>query len=135
MSTETPKSIYQVRREAVARAITAWQDGPDDEGPFADADALESHLLDEGLLVLPRAAVSGKWMVMVGGQPAPYPGQDRLSGPVDAEQAAEMFLIEAAKAGDLRTVTIRPATDAEMVASVLGVTSGVWDTANGGEGQ
>ncbi len=123
MSTETPelpKSIYQLRRQAVARAITAWEDGPEEAGPFGDAAALEDHLLDEGLLILPRAAVHGKWMVLVDGQAAPFPGQDRLSGPVDAEQAAEMFLIEAAKADDPRSVTVRPASNAEMVSSVLG---------------
>ncbi len=131
MSTDTPEarepSVYQLRREAVARAIETWREEPDDGenphttpgDPMEDAVALVDSLSDEGLQILPRAAVHGKWMVLVNGQPATFPGQTRQAGPVDAEQAAEMFLIEAAKeGGTVEEITVRPATDAELVQSV-----------------
>lgn len=134
MSTDTPeareKSIYQLRREAIARAVEAWQDADDDQpaGPYTDADEFVDCLSDEGLQILPRAVAYGKWMVLVDGEPACYPGQDRQAGPVDAEQAAEMFLLEVSKAESVdrsREITVRPATDGELVSSA-------WEHITGG---
>jgi hypothetical protein len=131
MSTETPeaqpKSIYQIRIQQLAAAISAWQEQAQEDGegdtiihPIADASALEDCLLDKGLLILPRAAVHGKWRVLVDGDAATYPGQDRPAGPVDAELAAEMFLIEAAKDNATeQQIVVRPASDVEMVTSAV----------------
>lgn len=129
MSTETPetKNPYQARREAVARAIKAWQeqdgDGPDDareDGPLGQAADLEDCLLDEDLIVLPRSTGHGTWRVLVDGQPAPYPGQDLLTGPLGAEEVAEVFLTQtAADEYAERQIVVRPATETEMVTSAV----------------
>lgn len=123
MSTETPetKNPYQLRREAIDRAIKAWQDDdePTDQ-PFAVVSALEDRLLDEGLFLLPRSTGHGQWRVLVDGEPAPFPGLDGPSHPMGAEEAAEAFL--AATGGDYyneRQIVIRPATDREMVTSAV----------------
>ena len=70
MSTETPETTnpYQLHREAVARAVEAWQrqaaeaDEAGDREPTAleDADDLEECLLDEGLTLMPRSTGHGK---------------------------------------------------------------------------
>ncbi|TMS00124.1 hypothetical protein [Nonomuraea basaltis] len=136
MSTETPetKNPYQLRREAVTRAVKAWQqqaeeaDEAGDREPTASENAadLEDCLMDEGLVLLPRSTGHGKWIVTVDGQPAARPGKDRPAGPVDAEEAAEMFLTRtAADYYNEYQVTIRPASPDELVASV-------WDHITGG---
>ncbi|MFI6594911.1 hypothetical protein ACIBHX_01615 [Nonomuraea sp. NPDC050536] len=126
MSAETPdvreKNPYQLRREAVARAIKAWQQEEDDgSGHEVDAaSALEDCLLDEGLILMPRSTGHGKWRVLVDGEPAPYVGQNQPSHPMGAEEAAEVFLTQTA--GDYynqREVLIRPASSAEMVTSAV----------------
>ncbi|MEV6035974.1 hypothetical protein AB0L65_32795 [Nonomuraea sp. NPDC052116] len=121
MSTETPetKSAYQLRREALSRAIAAWQDDPADpenDSPLANAEALEDALMDEDLIVLPRSTGHGKWVVEVGGKRAPIlPGSDRSSGLLDAEEAADLFLtLSAADEYAERQPTVRPATDMEF---------------------
>ncbi|MFB4280801.1 hypothetical protein ACBJ59_36315 [Nonomuraea sp. MTCD27] len=131
MSTETPettqKSPYTLRREAVARAIKAWQeqdvDGPDDareDGPLGQAADLEDCLLDEGLILMPRSTGHGKWVVEVDGQRAPIaPGSDRPVGLLDAEDAADLFLtLSAADEYAERQPTIRPATEMEFKLAV-----------------
>lgn len=125
MSTDTPetKNPYKARREAVARAITRWQeqdvDGPQDakaDGPLGGAADLEDSLLDEGLILLPRSTGHGKWVVEVDGQRAPIaPGSDRPSGLLDAEDAADLFLtLSAADEYAEHQPTIRPATEMEF---------------------
>jgi hypothetical protein len=126
MSTETPetKNPWQARREAVDRAVKAWQTQEVPSGPapgggrYVDA-TLEDCLNDEGLIVLPRSTGHGKWIVEVDGKPAPLVGSDRLSGPVDAEEAADLFLtVTSADYYNAKNVTIRPATDDELVGSL-----------------
>ena len=120
--TPETKNPFQTRREAVARAIKAWQeqDGSDTGHEVVDASALEDCLLDEDVILLPRATGHGMWRVLVDGQPAPYPGQDGPSHPMGAEEAAEAFLT--ATGGDYyneRQILIRPATEREMVTSAV----------------
>ncbi|MFI7125928.1 hypothetical protein ACIBQ1_09555 [Nonomuraea sp. NPDC050153] len=124
MSTETPetKNPYQARREAICRAIEAWQqeDGSDSGHELVDADALDACLNDVGLFLLPRSTGHGAWRVLVDGQPAPYPGQEGPSHPMGAEEAVEAFLT--ATGGDYyneKQIGIRPATDREMVTSAV----------------
>ncbi|TYB69661.1 hypothetical protein FXF51_05735 [Nonomuraea sp. PA05] len=133
MSTETPETPattnpYQAKREAVARAVTAWQrqaaevDEAGDREPTAmeDADDLEDCLNDEGMILLPRSTGHGKWRVLVDGQPAPYPGQDAPSHPMGAEEAMEAFAV--ATAADYhgeKQIVVRPATEREMVTSAV----------------
>lgn len=135
MSTETPetRNPYQLRREAVARAIKAWQrqaeeaDDAGDREPTAveNASDLEDCLMDEGLLLAPRSTGYGKWRVLVDGQPAPYVGQEQLSHPMGAEEAAELFLAQtAADYYAQKQIVIRPASDEELItAAVLGDTT------------
>lgn len=123
MSTETskPKSPYQLRREAIDRAITAWQTQevpaePEPGGGRYVPLTLEDCLNDEGLCVLPRPTGHGKWVVEVDGERAPIcPGSGRPAGLLDAEEAAELFLTLAAADWDAeRQPTIRPATELEF---------------------
>ena len=119
MSTETPeKTPYQLRREAVARAIKAWQEqDPDgtDDGPLGQAADLEDCLLDEGLTLMPRSTGHGWWVVEVDGKHAPIaPGSANATGLLDAEEAAEVFLtVTAADEHGMKKVTIRKATEWE----------------------
>lgn len=130
MSTETPetKNPYKLRREAVTRAVETWQrqaaeadEAGDREATAAEnAEDLEDCLMNEGLILLPRSTGYGQWRVLVDGKPAPYPGQEAPSHPMEAEAAAEAFLT--ATAGDhynQRKIAIRPASEAEMAASAL----------------
>lgn len=126
MSTETPetKNPYQARREAVARAVQAWQRQAEEADEAGDREAtatenasdLEDCLMDEGLILLPRSTGHGKWVVEVGGERAPIlPGSDRPSGLLDAEEAADLFLtLSAADEYAERQPTIRPATEMEF---------------------
>lgn len=119
MSTETTettqKSVYQLRREAVARAIKAWQDGEESDRPFDDADTLMDQMENERLILLPRSTGHGWWVVEVDGQGAPIaPGSANATGLLGAEEAAEVFLtITAADEYGMKKVTIRPATEWE----------------------
>jgi len=140
MSTETPEqapSYHQVRLEKIVEALRIWQEQPDDgenphttpSDPYADAAALEDILREQGLQIMPTASGTGDalYRVLVDGQPAPYVGQSRPAGPVDANDAAEMFLAEVSKAESVdrtRQITIRPATDADMVAALWGGITG-----------
>lgn len=121
VSTET--NVYQIRREKLATALHAWQTSPEQT-----PGTLEDHLLGQGLQLLPLAADGGaRFVVLIDGQPAPFPGQSRAAGPVDADQAAEMFLLAvmgAAETGTERVITVRPAADAELVADAI--TRGAW---------
>ncbi|MEU7831311.1 hypothetical protein [Nonomuraea sp. NPDC049129] len=123
MSTETPeKTPYQLRREAVARAIEAWQEllGSESGHEPEDAGDLEDCLMDAGLILQPRSTGHGKWRVLVDGKPAPYPGQDLLTGPIGAEEVAEVFLTQtAADEYGERQIVVRPATETEMVTSAV----------------
>lgn len=122
MSEPTEKSVYQIRREKLAAAIQAWQESESESGnPLSDAGALEEELRDVGLILLPASDGRGEYRVLVDGKPANYVGQDAPAGPVDAEQAADIFLTESAKDEYAeRQPTIRPATDDEMVAGLFG---------------
>lgn len=127
MSTETtkPKNPYQLRAEAIDRAVKAWQtqEIPSEPAPgggrYVPA-TLEDCLNDEGLCVLPRSTGHGKWRVLVDGKPAPYVGQDAPSHPMGAEEAAELFLAQTA--GDYynqKAIVVRPASGAEMTAAAV----------------
>ncbi|MEV8639333.1 hypothetical protein AB0395_47540 [Streptosporangium sp. NPDC051023] len=127
MSTETSEkapNYHQARREKIAAAITAWQRADDGQpsGPYTDADALEDILREHGLQIVPTAAGYGRYRVLIDDQAAPHIGSTRPAGPVDADQAVEIFLIAAlgAEADGEHTVTIRPATDAELVQDFVG---------------
>lgn len=121
MSVETPdtreKSPYQLRREAVARAIKAWQesDGSESGHELDDATALEDCLNDEGLALMPRSTGHGWWVVEVDGERAPIlPGSSNATGLLDAEEAADLFLTAtSADENCMKKVTIRPATEWE----------------------
>ncbi|MER7131202.1 hypothetical protein [Streptosporangium saharense] len=124
MSTETSeKTYYQAKRERLAAALTKWQQTDTGEPAHQYADDLEDILLEYGLQILPTAATNARYRVLIDGQVAPYIGQTRPAGPVDANDAAEMFLVAALGAeeadGD-HQVAIRPATDAELVTDLLG---------------
>jgi hypothetical protein len=137
-TTETALNYHQAKLQKIVEALRIWQERPDDGenphtgpvDPYADADALEDILREQGLQILPTASGPGDalYRVLVDGHPAPYVGQTRPAGPVDANDAAEMFLAEASKAESVdrtRQITIRPATDADMVASLWnGITGG-----------
>ncbi|GAA3417693.1 hypothetical protein [Streptosporangium vulgare] len=133
MTTETPAqavNYHMAKLDKIVEALRVWQEQPDDEtpntapaDPYANADALEDILLEHGLQILPTASGEAVYRVLVDGQPAPYVGQTRPAGPVDANDAAEMFLAEASKAESVdrtRQITIRPATDDEMVRHAIG---------------
>ncbi|WP_326643019.1 hypothetical protein OG884_06140 [Streptosporangium sp. NBC_01755] len=129
MSTDTPAqtpqapTYWQAKLEMIRRAIQAWQNSDDESSDeSSDASTLEDALLDHGLQLLPRAITSGCWLVLIDGQPAPTPG-GRPAGPVDAEEAAEIFLLAAAQAeaeGRTREIVMRPATDSELVRHAIG---------------
>jgi hypothetical protein len=135
MSIETPdtreKSPYQLRREAVARALKAWQEqDPDgaDDGPLGQAADLEDCLLDEDLTLMPRSTGHGKWVVEVDGERAPIlPGSSNATGLLDAEEAADLFLtITGADEYAMKKVTVRPATEWEhKLALQAHITGGV----------
>ncbi|GAA2861126.1 hypothetical protein [Nonomuraea rubra] len=127
MSTNTPETTnpYKARAQAVDRAHKAFHEQvvPSEPAPGGGRyvpSTLEDCLNDEGVILLPRSTGHGKWRVLVDGQPAPYPGQTGPSHPMGAEEAAEAFLT--ATSGDYygqRQIVIRPASDAEMVASAV----------------
>lgn len=122
---ERPRNYYQRQRDKLVSAVTRWQMDTTGEATISGRDVarLEDFLNEEDLQILPQVAESGNWRVLVDGEPAPYPGQDRPAGPVDADVAAEMFLLQAAK-GETREVTVRPATNDAMVQmTVLGDTT------------
>lgn len=131
MSIEAPetreKNFYQQQREKLSAAIVVWREQPEIDSPstpLGDAGDLEDCLHDQ---VLPRAAgAHGKYVVLVDSQPAPYPGQAQLTGPLDADEAAEVFLIESSKDDAIeKTIELRSATDLEMSAHA-------WDHITGG---
>jgi len=132
MSTETPAVNYHLAKlTKIVEALRVWQEQPDDgenphtanTDPYANADALEDILLEHGLQIMPTASGDAVYRVLVDGESAPYVGQTRPAGPVDANDAAEMFLVEASKAESVdrtRVIAIRPATDDEMVRHAIG---------------
>lgn len=133
MSTETPerpKNIYQLRNEAIARAITKWQESPDEgtDNPISDASALDDALRDEELLLVPRSTGHGKWRVLVDGQPAPHPDSGRETGTLEAEEAAEVFLTQTAEDYyNQRQILVRPASEREMVVSAVTGNAAVYE--------
>ena len=117
---QTPVNYHQAKLEKIAAAITAWQATESNAAthPYGDADDLEDALLGHGLQLLPLASSDCRYRVLVDGQPAPYVGQDRPAGPLDADEAAEVFLLAVIHSEDTLTeqeITVRPATDAELV--------------------
>lgn len=104
-----PKSYWAQKNDKIAAALEA---SSGDVTKFTDA------LWDQDLAVMPRPSDAGRWRVLVDGQPAPYAGSPsgKPSGPMDAEEAAEAFLLAADKNVN---VTVRPATDDEMVISAV----------------
>lgn len=104
-----PKSYWAEKNDKIAAALDASNG---DVTKFTDA------LWDANLAVMPRPSDAGRWRVLVDGQPAPYAGSmsGRPSGPMDAEEAAEAFLLAADRNADVR---VRPATDDEMVISAV----------------
>ncbi|MFF3443583.1 hypothetical protein [Streptosporangium sp. NPDC002721] len=129
MSTDTPAqkpvNYHQEKRKKIAAAVTAWQH--DEEALRAwlhgDADPLDDFLREQGLQILPTGPADARYRVLIDGQSAPYIGQTRPSGPMEADEAVEVFLVAAlgadAAAGEHRVV-IRPATDDEMVRHAIG---------------
>lgn len=121
----------RAKLEKITAALAAWQAADESQlsGPHADADALEGAFTEHGLQILPTVSRGALYRVLVDGQPAPYVGQRRPAGPVDANDAVEIFLAAVAaadEAGGNHEVTIRPATDAEQVADfAAGVLGGV----------
>jgi hypothetical protein len=122
---ERPKNVWQARREALAAAIKAWQECESDgSGPLSDADSLADELREAGLILLPESSGYGQYIVSIDGEPAPFPDGRLPAGPVTGEMAADMFLtLGAADDYGKRQISIRPATDAEMVGSLVGETT------------
>lgn len=122
---EKPKTVWQARREAVAAAIKAWQECESDgSGPLSDADSLADELREAGLILLPESSGYGQYIVSIDGEPAPFPDGRLPAGPVTGEMAADMFLtLDAADDYGKRQISIRPATDAEMVGGLVGDTA------------
>lgn len=122
-----PLTPYQQRHRQVTSAVKAWMEDPDrvqDADAAAEAQALVGFLDEEGLQILPRATTYADWRVIVDGQPAPSnhaPGKP--SGPMDADEAAEAFLLAAQRAEQANTdtnIVVRPASDVELVAKLTG---------------
>ncbi|WP_326646604.1 hypothetical protein OG884_18405 [Streptosporangium sp. NBC_01755] len=135
-SPEQGVNYHTAKLEKIVAALRVWQEEPDDAenahtapaDPYADADALEDILREHGLQILPTVSGDALYRVLVDGHPAPYVGQARPAGPVDANDAAEMFLAEASKAESVdrtRAITVHPATDNEL-------TSSLWNDITGG---
>jgi hypothetical protein len=125
-----PLTPYQQRHRQVTAAVKAWMEDPhreQDADAGKEAQALAGFLHEQGLQVLPRCPSYADYRVVVDGQPAPSvhaPG--RLSGPMDADEAAEAFLLAAADAEQANTdtvIVVRPASDTERVAKLVGDTS------------
>ncbi|MEO3856120.1 hypothetical protein [Acrocarpospora sp. B8E8] len=114
------KSYWAQKAGRVKAALNAYLDGKPEKGPVTHSVIdLEDCLLDEGLLVLPRATGHGKYRVLADGKPVPLVGRDvGESGPMDAEEAAEAFLLAAAK-DDGAAIMVRPATNDELVISAV----------------
>jgi hypothetical protein len=134
MSTDTPTqtvNYWQAKLEKIAEALRIWQEQPDDGenphttpgDPYANANALEDILREQGLQILPTGPADARYRVLIDGQSAPYIGQTRPSGPMEADEAVEVFLVAAlgadAAPGE-HSVVIRPATDDEMVRHAIG---------------
>lgn len=124
MSTETPetKNPYRLRREAIDRAVKAWQEQDDEELARQGCvpNEIDDCLMDEGLILMPRSTGYGKWVVEVDGQRTPIaPGSTNATGLLDAEDAAEVFLtVTAADEHGMKKVTVRPATEWEHKAAL-----------------
>jgi hypothetical protein len=116
---------YQQRMRDITVAVKAWMDNADwTDDPAVGAQDLVSFLNDSGLQILPRCSSPADWRVVVDGHPAPSnnnPG--RPSPPMDADETADAFLraaIHAAAAGTDTRIVVRPATDHELVAKLVG---------------
>jgi hypothetical protein len=131
-SPEQTVNYHQVKLQKIVDAIRAWQEQPDDAenipttpaaDPYANADALVDILREQGLQILPTGPYDARYRVLIDGQAAPYIGQTRPSGPLDADEAVEIFLVAALGAegaGEEHAVVIRPATDDELVRHAIG---------------
>ncbi len=109
---ERPKSYWAQKNDKITAALRAA--GVEGVSGIDFGDLLEN----EDLIVMPRSVGHGKWLVLVAGEPVAMTGSDgKTSGPMDAEEAAEAFLLASRSNED---VVIRPATDAELVSSVWG---------------
>lgn len=119
------KSYWQTKRRKIANAVAAFlaDASHEDNRPFVKADALVDHLGDAGLQIVPSAAqVYGKWRVLVDGQAANWPGKDGPGFPLDADETAEVLLlalIEAEEDRVDRVVTVRPASNEELVRTAV----------------
>lgn len=123
-----PRTPYQERHRKIAAVVAEWQAQASNPG-WDPADAVSSLvdlLYDRDLQILPRVNSYGRWRVTVDDAPAPSPhAPDRPSGPLDADEAVDAFLLavyadEATEAaGPHRQITIRPASDKELVADLL----------------
>lgn len=123
--TQTHLTPYQRQHQRIVAAVQAWiEDPPPEQDAGSRAQWLVDCLDDEGLQILPRCPSTSRWRVVVDGDPAPSPfNADRPSGPLDADETAAAFLTAATDADDAaqpREITIRPATDRELVAGLLG---------------
>lgn len=83
-----------------------------------EATRLMDALDDNDLLILPRAIDAGRYRVLVDGKPVPHVGSrtGQPAGPMDAEEAAEAFLLAASKS---EGITVRPATHEETLVSAI----------------
>lgn len=120
-STETPEvktSYWSEKRDKVAAALKAAP-GLVYEGMTAsEAERIEDALCDQGLLLMPRSLDAGRYRVLVDGKPVPHVGSrtGQPAGPMDAEEAAEAFLLAASKS---EGITVRPATHEETLVSAI----------------
>lgn len=119
-----PVTPYQERHRKIVAAIVEWQ--TQTNAATADpADAVSSLidlLHDHDLQILPHCPHYTSWRVLIDGEPAPSLfAYDRPSGPLDANEAVEAFLLATATGeGQHREITIRPASSREMVAKLVG---------------
>lgn len=125
--TSPPVNMFQRRHGKIVAAVASWMnDRPKDQSVTDDAYALVDCLLDQDLQIVPRCPSYAQWRVIVNGEPAQSPfNPDRQSGPLDADDAAEAFLQAAIRAedGDAAEITVRPATDRELVLKLVGDTT------------
>lgn len=115
---EIKTSYWSEKRDKFAAALAAAPGFVYEGGNPDEATRLMDALDDQGLLILPRSLDAGRWRVLADGKPVPHVGSrtGQPAGPMDAEEAAEAFLIAADKNVN---VTVRPATDDEMVISAV----------------
>jgi len=114
--TETKTNPHADQQRRLNKAVRDWQDSIDAMDGDDAADVLTDCLINEGLQVVPAVPSDTQFRVLVDEQPAP-------TGVLDADEAVLHFLLAVRAAEETVepvNVTVRPATDREMVGMVMG---------------